>query len=197
MSESTKHNKRLLTRKHLDDRGKRIALITAIILLLAASAAAPFLLKWRQSEMRRYSGSEVNYGVKLLYDAETLGEFEVRDSFLAEDGTYREHIAGRYSSEIRLWRDFERPKLPCREAAKEKYPDLTGYSGGKVHKDVIYSERCSFSTDGEGGEILRHTFVIARRGGWDYYVDISVPENEMKSCSDYIDGIVDNMYFLS
>lgn len=195
--EQTKHKRRLPTPRLLDGKGKRAALVTAVILLLAASAAAPFLLKWRQSQMRRYSGAEVNYGVKLLYDAEALGEFEVRNSFLAEDGTYREHIAGRYRSEIRLWRDFERPKLPCREAAEEKYPDLTDYSRGRVRKNVIYSERCSFSTDGDNGEILRHTFVIARRGGWDYYVDISVPENEMKSRSDYIDGILDTMYFLS
>lgn len=87
--EQTKHKRRLPTPRLLDGKGKRTALVTAVILLLAASAAAPFLLKWRQSQMRRYSGAEVNYGVKLLYDAEALGEFEVRDSFLAEEGCAR------------------------------------------------------------------------------------------------------------
>lgn len=197
MSEATKRERQLPARFLSDGRRKRIMLIAAAVLLLAASAAAPFMYRWKQEEMRRYSGAEVNQGVKLLYDVDTLGQFRVSDTFLDEDGTYREAISGSYGSEIRMWRDFERPKLPCREAAEEKYPALADYSGEGVPKGVIYSARYGFTTKGEDGKALCHTFVIARRGGWDYFVDISAPEWEKDSASEYIDGILDNMYFLS
>ena len=134
MTDKIKRAGRLLKERCLAVSPKRATLITASVMLLAAVAAVPFFLQWRHNDRLKYSGAEVNDGVKLLYDAETLGNFRVTESFLAEDGTYRERISGMYRSEIRLWRDFERPKLPCREAAEEKYPELTAYSGERAHK---------------------------------------------------------------
>lgn len=196
MTDKIKRAGRLLKERCLAVSPKRATLITASVMLLAAVAAVPFFLQWRHNDRLKYSGAEVNDGVKLLYDAETLGNFRVTESFLAEDGTYRERISGMYRSEIRLWRDFERSPLPCREAAEEKYPELTAYSGERAHKNAVYSQRCRFSTAGESGETLRHTFVVARCGGWDYFVDIFVPEKESGASSDYIDGILDTMYFI-
>lgn len=177
-------------------RRKIIVASAAAAVLVALAAAIPFLIRYHRAEIRKYSGAEADASVQLLYDMDRMGDYRVVKAKLLPDGQYSEHIVVQEAIDIRLWRDFERPKLPCREQMAEKYPDLTEYSRQKVPKGAIYSQRGRFkATDEDGGERC-HTVVLLRRGGWDFLVDFSVKEGDRESYADEIDEIIDHMILI-
>lgn len=178
---------------------RRKIIVTSVIAataLVVLVVAIPFLIRYHRAEIRKYSGAKADTSVQLLYDMDRMGEYRVVSATLLPDGQYSEHIVVQETIDIRLWRDFERPKLPCREQIAEKYPDLTAYSRQKVPKNAIYSERGSFKATEEDGKARRHTVVLLRRDGWDYLVVFSVREGDRKEDTDIIDEIIDHMFFI-
>ena len=178
---------------------RHAVLLAAVCVLLAAGAAVsvPFLMRWHDSRIRAYSGVPTQEGVMLLLDTEKLGKFEVVESIPAGDGTYQETIAAEHGVVIRLWRDYERPRMNCREACREKYPRMKNYSRGRVPRGAVYEERGVFRETADDGETYRHTALLLRRGGWDYLADFAVREKDAKTCADYIDQLTESMYFIA
>lgn len=173
-----------------------IVVTLAVMTLAALAVTVPFLIKRNREEMRKYSGAEADRSVQLLYDMDRIGEFAVVSEKPQPDGRYSEHIIVQNAIDVRLWRDFERPKLPCREHIEEKYPDLVGYSREKVPEGVFYSERGSFTVKDGNGKEYSHTVVLLRRGGWDYLVDLSVGKESREIYADNMDEIINHMILI-
>ena len=122
-------------------RRRMILIALTVTVLVTLTIAVPLLIKRYREEMWEYSGAKTDRSVQLLYDMDHMGDFSVVSDKLQADGRYSEHIVVEKAIDVRLWRNFERPKLPCREQIMEKYPDLSGYSQQKAPEDALYCQR--------------------------------------------------------
>ncbi|MBQ1398196.1 MAG: hypothetical protein IIY89_06855 [Clostridia bacterium] len=177
-------------------RRRMILIALTVTVLVTLTIAVPLLIKRYREEMWEYSGAKTDRSVQLLYDMDHMGDFSVVSDKLQADGRYSEHIVVEKAIDVRLWRNFERPKLPCREQIMEKYPDLSGYSQQKAPEDALYCQRGSFTVKDGDGTAYSHTVVLLRRGGWDYLVDLSVRNESRDMYQDQIDEIIDRMILL-
>lgn len=174
-----------------------IAVSLAAIVLIGIAVALPIAVRRHNRAIRQYSGAETDPAVHLQYDETALGDYKTVSSKLREDGRYHEELlAADGAVTIRLWRDFERPKMSLELQSREKYPDLRGYSGEWLSKNALVSQRGRFTTQEADSTVIAHTVVLLRKGGWDYLADFSVNEKDRKTYADYIDSLIETMAFI-
>ena len=186
-------NLSLFTEKLLSEK-KIIFFVTGAVVIIIAVVAV-LLITGNNIISSEYSGAEVNQSVQLFYNTEAMGDFTVINTSKKSDGRYNEEIEVGDSVIIRQWRDFERPRFPCSEQIKEKFPGLRNYSRQRVPENVLYDE-CGNFTDIQNDKEYFHTVVLMRHGGWDYLVDVSVPLNERDKYSEFTDKFLNDMFFL-
>ena len=189
---------------HLKSWNHTKLLMAGIVVLLAASAAVAVLIfltplpkKHDPSQDRQYSEKGIDEGSQFRYSPDTLGEYRGAASHLSEDGSYVEHLlCGEVS--IRMWRSPEQSGMTCKDLALQKYPELSEYRSVKLDQEIdgVFDGRGSFKAQGDNGVMQSHTVLWANRGGWDYFVDFSVPESDGIAHDIFIETVIRGIYFI-
>lgn len=176
----------------------RAKIIAAIVLLTVIDAAiiVPIVCINLDKQSRQYSKEKADTELQLMFKPGSLGEFKVIETNSKSDGRYSEHVLGKNAVDIKIWRDFTRPKMSCQKQIKEKYPDMRRYSRQKTSEDSIVSEKAMFSVKDDNGITHKHTVVLLRKSGWDYLVDFAVKEEDGEKYSDYIDKLINGLFYL-
>lgn len=164
-------------------------------MIIAAIISVVVICRKIDSNSRQYSGEAVNLTEHLCFDVSIMGDFDVIESKSPPDGTYSEQLLAKNAVNIYVRRDFTRPDMSCKKQIKEKYPKLSSYSTKKVHSDSIISERAEFTQKYDGIK-YRHTVLLLRHNGWDYLVDFSVSADKYDDYSEYIDNLIDSLFYL-
>ena len=196
MSHSRKHPEIKESGGGVEKRGRLAAGVASGVVILALVVTLPILLRRHDREIHRYSGAPTDNYEQLTFYTGQLGPFSDRGEQRSHDGRYSHHILCRDAVDVWLWRDRERPDLPLKHQIREKYPDLSRYQSRKQEGgSVIVTEKCSFTVK-DGNKETFHTSALIRHGGWDYLVDLSVDSAMRDSFSQYIDQVIDGMFFV-
>ncbi len=175
---------------------KPIVIVSAaVILTIVAIVGIVHLTIRSDKKSREYSGEEANLSLRLCYDVDVLGEFEVVETREKLNGIYSEHLIAQEAVDLRMWRDFTRPKMSCRKQALEHYPNLKSYSKQKVEGNEIVSEMGTFIVKADD-KTYKHMVVLLRREGWDYLVDFAVEKDKFSEFEDYINSLVDSLFYI-
>lgn len=188
-------NQKIHIGKILPTNLSRIIAAAVCIVIIAAAVIIYIVSLQMDKQSRAYSGEQTNISLVLCFDVEIMGNFKVIETQNHDDGLYSEYLIAEDCVDIRLWRNFTRPKMSCKKQIKEKYPVLKGYSSKRVADDSILSERGKFSVK-EEKEKYRHTVVLLRKDGWDYLVDFAVKDKDYKKYEDYIDKLINSLFYL-
>ena len=197
MKEYSKRNSRKAKKKTLSEQngfhppsGTTIAVIAGFLILMLA-VTVPLNIYRHNRNIRKYSGAPVDRNEQLNFDVSVLEEFSDQGVVMNPDGTYSRHIVLKKDVDLRLWRDRERPRLPLKEQISEKYPGLEHFQSKEIKASGHLSEKCGFVSDERS-----HTAAIIRRVGWDYLIDLSVAAEGQSRYADYIDSVLDSIFFL-
>ncbi len=175
---------------------KSIVIISiAVILTIALIVSGILLIIHSDKKSREYSGEDANLSLRLCYDVDILGEFEVIETRNGDNGTYSEYLIAHDNVDLRMWLDFTRPKMSCRKQASEHYPKLKSYSNQKVEGNDSVAEKGTFIVK-DDDKTYKHMVVLLRLEGWDYLVDFAVEKNKFSEFEDYINSLVDSLYYI-
>lgn len=172
-----------------------VIIASAVIAAAALAVTAVIMMNRADKKSREYSGEETNQALRLCFDVDILGDFEVVETKEGADGLYSEYIIAEKAVEIRIKRDFTRPKMSCRKQAKELYPKLSVYSGQNAVNNEIVSESGSFIVKSDG-KAYKHTILLLRRAGWDYLVDFAAEKDRYGEFEEYINSLADSLFYL-
>ena len=179
-------------RRTLRKPSKAALAIVAGLVILALAVTVPLLMRRHDRDIRKYSGAPTDDHEQMNFDVSALGEYSDGGIDLHPDGTYSHRILLGENVDLWLWRDRERPKLPLKERIGEKYPDFRGFKERKHDGTSEYiAEKCVFDSGGK-----THTAALIRRSGWDYLLDFSADPKQSAKYADYIDRVLDGIFFL-
>lgn len=153
-------------------------------------------IKQQDELSRQYSGDEVNPATILCFDVSLLDEYKVIETTNTNEGCYTEYITVNGGTvDVRINKDFTRPNMSLKKQAAELYPELTQYKNQKPPKSELIDECGCFNLKTDERESW-HRIYLFRRDGWDYRVDFSVSEETKATYEEYIDKLVESMFYI-
>ena len=177
------------------NKRRAAAVIAGFVALIAAIVIIAMLCHNADVKSRQYSGEETNDSLIMCMDVKRMEKYEVLEVHDDKTGPYSENVLAEGCVDIHIWRDFTRPAMSCKKQILEKYPKLSGFNKQKTGDNSIVTERAVFYTKSKGEKFF-HTVVLLREGGWDYLVDVAVKNDIADDYEEYIDNLIDGLFYL-